>query len=72
MRHDYCLSAQDLAKDFNDAHPPLDESPSLSADHGRILDLGPARAPMFDDHTFTTIWFADFGRGNADAPDRFA
>ncbi len=62
------LAAQDLAKDFNDAPAA---TIAKSTDHGRTWTWD-QRAPMFDDHTFTTIWFADFGRGNADAPDRFA
>ena len=62
------LAVQDLAKDFNDAPAA---TIAKSTDHGRTWTWD-KRAPMFDDHTFTTIWFADFGRGNTDAPDRFA
>lgn len=62
------LAVQDLARDFNDAPAA---TIAKSTDHGRTWTWDKTE-PMFDDHTFTTIWFADFGRGNADAPDRYA
>ncbi len=62
------LAVQDLAKDFNDAPAA---TIAKSTDRGRTWTWA-RRAPMFDDHTFTTVWFADFGRGNADAPDGYA
>jgi len=62
------LAVQDLAKDFNEAPAA---TIAKSTDHGRTWTWD-RRAPMFDEHSFTTIWFADFGRGNADAPDRYA
>lgn len=62
------LAVQDLALDFNDVPAA---TIAKSTDHGRTWSWDES-APMFDDHTFTTIWFADFGRGNANAPDRYA
>ncbi|MEU4292185.1 hypothetical protein AB0E63_28500 [Kribbella sp. NPDC026596] len=59
------LAVQDLALDFNDVPAA---TILKSTDHGRTWTWG-KRKPMFSDHVFTTIWFADFGRGGALAPD---
>ncbi|SDS67762.1 DUF4185 domain-containing protein [Microlunatus soli] len=61
------LAVQDLALDFNDVPAATIVK---STDGGRSWSWHTS-APMFDDHVFTTIWFADFGRGGADAPDDF-
>lgn len=53
------LAVQDLALDFNDVPAA---SILKSTDHGRTWTWDKTK-PMFDDHAFTTIWFADFGRG---------
>lgn len=59
------LAVQDLREDFN-------ETPAAtiarSDDHGRTWQWDTS-TPMFDDHVFTTIWFADYGRDAAGAPD---
>ena len=61
------LAVQDLAFDFNDVPAATIVK---STDGGKTWDWN-TKAPMFDDHTFTTIWFADHGRGNEQAPDRY-
>lgn len=60
------LAVQDLALD-NDVPAA---TVVKSTDHGRTWtwDRG---GPMFDNHVFTTIWFADFGRDGQWAPDRY-
>lgn len=59
------LAVQDLRRDFN-AAPAA--TIARSDDHGRTWSWD-RDAPMFDDGAFTTIWFADFGKDAADAPD---
>ena len=61
------LAVQDLALDFNDVPAATIVK---STDHGRTWTWDRSR-PMFDDHVFTTIWFADFGKDSAWAPDRY-
>jgi hypothetical protein len=61
------LAVQDLALDFNDVPAATIVK---STDGGRTWTWD-RQAPMFDHHVFTTIWFADFGRGSAWAPDRY-
>lgn len=61
------LAVQDLALDFNDAPAA---TIAKSTDGGRTWTWDTSR-PMFDDHVFTTIWFADFGRGGEWGPDRY-
>ena len=61
------LAVQDLALDFNDVPAA---TIAKSTDHGRTWTWD-QRKPMFDDHVFTTIWFADFGQGGAAAPDGY-
>lgn len=61
------LAVQDLALDFNDVPAA---TILKSTDHGRTWTWDKSR-PMFSDHVFTTIWFADFGRGGALAPDGY-
>ncbi|GAA1540523.1 hypothetical protein HD600_001017 [Microbacterium ginsengiterrae] len=59
------LAVQDLALDFNSAPAA---TVARSDDHGRTWSWDRS-APMFDDGVFTTIWFADFGKDAASAPD---
>lgn len=61
------LAVQDLALDFNDVPAA---TILKSVDHGRTWTWD-RRKPMFGDHVFTTIWFADFGKGGAAAPDGY-
>jgi hypothetical protein len=61
------LAVQDLALDFNDVPAATIVK---STDGGRTWTWERS-APMFDDHVFTTIWFADFGRGSQWAPGRY-
>lgn len=61
------LAVQDLALDFNDVPAA---TILKSTDHGRTWTWD-KREPMFADHVFTTIWFADFGKGGALAPDGY-
>ncbi|TCM47963.1 DUF4185 domain-containing protein [Kribbella sp. VKM Ac-2568] len=61
------LAVQDLALDFNDVPAA---TIAKSTDHGRTWTWD-KRKPMFSDHVFTTIWFADFGKGGAAAPDGY-
>lgn len=59
------LAVQDLRKDFNEAPAA---TIARSDDHGRTWTWDTTK-PMFDDHVFTTIWFADFGKDSGEAPD---
>lgn len=59
------LAVQDLRKDFNEAPAA---TIARSDDHGRTWTWDTS-APMFSDHVFTTVWFADYGRDSAGAPD---
>ncbi|MGW5433767.1 FG-GAP-like repeat-containing protein [Streptomyces sp. NPDC004059] len=59
------LAVQDLAKDFNDAPRA---SIVKSTDHGRTWTWD-SSGPMFDGGVFTTIFFLDYGKGYANAPD---
>lgn len=61
------LAVEDLALDFNDVPA---STIVKSTDHGRTWTWDKS-GPMFDDHVFTTIWFADFGRGGGKAPDKY-
>ncbi|RZT19884.1 hypothetical protein EV649_3024 [Kribbella sp. VKM Ac-2569] len=61
------LAVQDLALDFNDVPAA---TILKSTDHGRTWTWDKSK-PMFSDHVFTTIWFADFGKGGAAAPDGY-
>ncbi|GAA1588187.1 MULTISPECIES: DUF4185 domain-containing protein [Kribbella] len=61
------LAVQDLALDFNDVPAA---TILKSTDHGRTWTWDKSK-PMFSNHEFTTIWFADFGRGGASAPDGY-
>jgi hypothetical protein len=61
------LAVQDLSLDFNDVPAATIVK---STDGGRTWTWDHER-PMFDQHVFTTVWFADFGRGGEWAPDRF-
>jgi len=59
------LAVQDLRRDFNTAPAA---TIARSDDHGGTWSWD-RDAPMFDDGVFTTIWFADYGKDAADAPD---
>ena len=61
------LAVQDLALDFNDVPAATIVK---STDHGKTWTWDKSK-PMFDNHVFTTIWFADFGKGGAAAPDGY-
>lgn len=61
------LAVQDLALDFNDVP---NATIVTSTDGGRTWTWDEDE-PMFDDHTFTTMWFADFGQGGEWAPDDY-
>lgn len=59
------LAVQDLRTDFNEAPAA---TIARSDDHGRTWTWDTS-APMFANHVFTTIWFADYGKDAAEAPD---
>src|SRR5690606_25828673 len=59
------LAVQDLRLDFNEAPAAII---ARSDDHGKTWTWDTA-APMFSDHVFTTVWFADYGKDSAGAPD---
>jgi hypothetical protein len=61
------LAVQDLARDFNDVP---NATIARSDDHGRTWTWDRTK-PMFNDHTFTTIMFLDFGKDNANAVDGY-
>ncbi len=61
------LAVQDLNRDFNDA-PAASISKSL--DYGLTWQWDRS-GPMFRDHRFTTIMFADYGRNNQHALDDY-
>ncbi len=61
------LAVQDLSGDFD--HAPA-ATIARSDDHGKTWTWDES-GPMFDDHEFTTIWFADYGRGGSWAPDDY-
>jgi len=54
------LAVQDLALDFNDVPAATIVK---STDGGRTWTWDRS-GPMFDDHEFTTVWFADLGQSN--------
>lgn len=59
------LAVQDLRLDFNEAPAA---TIARSDDHGETWTWDTA-APMFDNGAFTTVWFADYGKEGAHAPD---
>lgn len=61
------LAVQDLAWNF-DAAPSA--TIATSTDGGETWEWDRS-APMFDDGVFTTVWFADHGRGGEWAPDGY-
>ena len=61
------LAVQDLAPDFNNAPA---STIAKSTDGGKTWTWN-KKKPMFSDGTFTTVWFADFGRGGIEAPDGY-
>ncbi len=61
------MAVQDLNTTFNDA-PAATIAKSI--DHGHTWTWDHS-APMFSGHTFTTIFFADFGQDNANSPDGY-
>jgi hypothetical protein len=62
------LAVQDLRHDFNEAPAA---TIARSDDRGKTWTWD-TTAPMFDDHEFTTIFFADFGKDAEHAPDGYA
>ncbi|MEK0316836.1 DUF4185 domain-containing protein [Cohnella sp. 56] len=64
---DLYMAVQDLSKD-GDSGDIFNEAPAAtiykSADKGKTWTAG-AGAPMFKDHTFTTIMFLDYGKDGA-------
>lgn len=61
------LAVQDLNTDFMDAPAA---TISVSRDHGKTWQFDAAK-PMFDNHVMTTLWFVDYGKNNANAPDNY-
>lgn len=61
------LAVQDLALNFDDVPAATIVK---STDGGRTWTWD-RRRPMFDHHVFTTVFFADFGRGGEWNPDRY-
>jgi len=61
------LAVQDLRLDFNEAPAA---TIARSSDHGRTWEWD-AAAPMFGDHVFTTVFFADYGQDSRHAPDGY-
>lgn len=61
------LAVQDLNTDFLDAPAA---TITVSRDHGKTWQFDAAK-PMFDDHVMTTLWFVDYGKNNANAPDNY-
>ena len=61
------LAVQDLAGNFNKAEQATIVK---STDGGKTWTYD-HRKPMFDDHQFTTLWFADFGRGGSWNPTKY-
>lgn len=59
------LAVQDLAPDFNAAP---NATIAKSTDQGATWEWDTS-APMFNESTFTTIWFADYGKDAEFAPD---
>jgi len=59
------LAVQDLRLDFNEAPAA---TIARSDDHGETWTWDTAE-PMFSDHVFTTVWFADYGKDSVGAPD---
>ncbi|WP_211215508.1 DUF4185 domain-containing protein [Agromyces subbeticus] len=64
---DLYLAVQDLRADFNEAPAA---TIAVSHDKGRTWEWDRS-APMFDDHVFTTIMFADFGKDAEHAPEGY-
>lgn len=61
------MAVQDLNTSFNDAPAATIVK---STDHGHTWTWDHS-APMFPNHVFTTIFFADFGQDNANSPDGY-
>ncbi len=61
------LAVQDLNKDFNDVPAATIVK---STDKGKTWTWD-KKAPMFDDHIFTTIMFLDYGKDYENAPDDY-
>lgn len=61
------LAVQDLSTSFNDAPAA---TIVRSTDHGATWTWDHT-GPMFANHVFTTMFFADFGQNNANAPDGY-
>ncbi|RFA13139.1 hypothetical protein B7R22_14165 [Subtercola boreus] len=61
------LAVQDLSTSFNDAPAA---TVVKSTDHG-VTWTWDHSAPMFNNHVFTTMFFADFGQNSANASDGY-
>jgi hypothetical protein len=61
------LALQDLSTSFNDAPAATIVK---STDHGATWTWDRS-APMFSNHVFTTMFFADYGQDGANAPDGY-
>lgn len=59
------LAVQDLSLDFNEVPT---STIARSDDFGKTWSWD-TTSPMFDDHTFTTVWFVDYGKASQNAPD---
>jgi len=68
------LAVQNLRKTHDAFGKAFTDAPSASisksTDHG-VTWAWDAAAPMFDNHQFTTIFFLDFGKNNANAIDKY-
>ncbi len=68
------LALQNLNKTRDASGKAHEDAPSASisksTDHG-LTWTWDKTAPMFDNHQFTTIFFLDFGRNNANAIDKY-
>jgi uncharacterized protein with LGFP repeats len=61
------LAVQDLSTSFNDAPAATIVK---STDGGQTWTWNHS-APMFSNHVFTTVFFADYGQNNVNSPDRY-
>ena len=71
---DLYLAVQDLNKSRNPDGKSHEDAPSASisksTDHGKTWTWDTS-APMFDNYKFTTIFFLDFGKNNANGIDNY-
>jgi hypothetical protein len=68
------LAVQNLRRTPDASGKAFTDAPSASisksTDHGMTWTWD-TKAPMFDNHQFTTIFFLDFGKNNANAIDKY-